>query len=199
MVDWFARLLHGSEEGAGFLTKLEPQCSTTPSGLCITPHLLGTSNPDFDPAASAVIAGIRPGATQADLYKGILEGVACEFATMAELLQQAAGPFDDVYVSGGGGRSHLGLELRASIAQKSLHLTQCQEAVCLGTAILAGVAIGKYKSYSQAVEQAVRTSQTIAPDPLLSKQYESQKKKYYLLYSSLAPFRDEQRKAAEES
>jgi len=199
MVDWFARLVHGSEESAGFLARLEPQCSTTPSGLCITPHLLGTSNPDFDTAASGVIAGIRPSTTQADLYKGILEGIACEFSMMAELLQQATGPFDDVYVSGGGGRSQLGLRLRASIAQKSLHLTQCQEAACLGTAILAGVAIGKYKDYSQAVEQVVRTSQTISPDPLLSKQYESQEKKYHLLYSSLAPFRSEQRKAEGES
>jgi len=114
-------------------------------------------------------------------------------------LQQAAGPFDDVYISGGGGRSELGLRLRAAIAKKNLHLMLCQEAVCLGTAILAGVAIGKYKSYSQAVEQVVRTSQTIAPDPLLSKQYELQKKQYHSLYSSLAPFRAEQRKVEEES
>ena len=199
MVDWFTRLIHSGEEDASFLANLEAQSSTSPTGLCITPHLLGTSNPDFDPAAAGVIAGIRPGTTRTDLYKGILEGIACEFATMAELLQQAAGPFNDVYVSGGGGRSQLGLKLRASIANRKLHLVQCQEAVCLGTAILAGVAIGKYQNHCQAVEQVVRTSQTVVPDPALTKQYESQKKRYHLLYSSLAPFRSDQRKVEEES
>jgi len=199
MVDWFARLIQPSEDSANFLTSLEQHCSTPPTGLTITPHLLGTSNPDFDPAATGVIAGIRPGATQADLYKGILEGIACEFAMMADLLQRASGPFDDVYVSGGGGRSPLGLKLRAALAKKNLHSMQCQEAVCLGTAILAGVAIGKYKTYSQAVQQVVRTTESIAPDPTLTKEYESKKQQYYLLYSSLAPFRSEQRKVEEES
>ena len=199
MVDWFARMIHRAEDSAALLANLEQQCSTSPTGLCITPHLLGTSNPDFDPAASGVIAGIRPATTQADLYKGILEGIACEFANMADLLERAAGPFEDVYVSGGGGRSHLGLKLRAAIAKKNLHSMQCQEAVCLGTAILAGVAIGKYKSYTQAVQQVVRSTHIIAPDPSLTKQYESQKRQYHLLYSSLAPFRSAHRKAEEES
>ena len=192
MVEWFLRVVHPSGEGSSreiFLTNLEQQSSLAPSGLFITPHLLGTSNPDFNTAATGVIAGIRPGTTQGDLYKGILEGIACEFAAMAELLQQAAGPFDDVYVSGGGVRSRLGLRLRAAIAQKKLHIMQCEEAVCLGTAILAGVAIGKYSSYAQAVAQLVHSSETVTPDSSLSQTYKTQKKQYELLYSSLAPFR----------
>ena len=202
MIDWFLRLVHPSQEGSSqdrFLASLETTCSSSPTGLTITPHLLGTSNPDFDAAATGVIAGIRPSTTQADIYKGILEGIACEFATMAELLQQAAGPFEDVYVSGGGVRSSLGLQLRAAIARRTLHPVQCQEAVCLGTAVLAGVANGKYTSYSQAVAQVVRSSETITPDLSLAQPYKAQRKNYELLYSSLAPFRKHERKPEEES
>jgi len=202
MVDWFLRVVQPSAEGTiqdKFLPSLEASCSSSPSGLTITPHLLGTSNPDFDTAATGVIAGIRPSTSQADLYKGILEGIACEFAAMAELLRHAAGPFQDVFVSGGGVRSRLGLQLRAAIAGRNLHPVQCQEAVCLGTAILAGVAIGKYASYYQAVARIVRTSETVTPDSSVSRMYEAQKKRYELLYSSLAPFRKHRCKPEEES
>lgn len=194
MIDWFLHLLHPvgesrSASSQNCLTDLEAHTSPSPSGLAITPHLLGSCNPDFDPSATGVISGIRPTTTPSDLYKGILEGIACEFASMAELLEQAAGLYYDVYISGGGGRSRLGLRLRAAIANRTLHLMKCQEAVCLGTAILAGVAIGKYRSYSAAVDQAVRVSETIAPDSSIAASYEAQKIQFHLLYSSLAPLR----------
>ena len=202
MVEWFLRLIHPPDEGSThdkILASLEASCSSSPTSLTITPHLLGTSNPDFDTAATGVIAGIRPATTQAHLYQGILEGIACEFAAMAELLEQAAGSFDDVYVSGGGTRSRLGLQLRAAIASRNLHIMQSPEAVCLGTAILAGVAIGKYSSYPEAVAHVVRCSETITPDLSLSKKYEAHRKQYELLYSSLAPFRKHACKTEEES
>jgi len=195
MVDWILGLLYPARELASSASRselcaaLEAQTSPEPTGLCITPHLLGTCNPDFDPNASGVIAGIRPTTKRADLYKGILEGIACEFATMGELLQQAAGAYEDVYISGGGGRSRLGLQLRAAMANRRLHRMQCNEAVCLGTAILAGVATGKYSSYAEAVEQVVRVSETIVPDATTAASYTGQKMQYHTLYSSLAPLR----------
>lgn len=197
MIDWFLRLTHPADDprAAGrHRAALESQAHSGPTGLCITPHLLGTCNPDFDPNATAVIAGIRPTTTSADLYQGILEGIACEFSSMADLLQKAAGDFHDVYVSGGGGRSRLGLQLRAAMSKRNLHLLRCQEAVCLGTAILAGVAVHKYRNVADAVVRLVRGAETVAPDVSLSDQYEVQKKQYFLLYSSLAPLRSAQGK-----
>jgi xylulokinase len=195
MIDWFLRLLESPGEPGTLVSRtelraaLEAQTSSQPTGLCITPHLMGTCNPDFDPSATGVIAGIRPTTTHSDLYKGILEGIACEFASMAELLQRAAGVYHDVYISGGGGRSRLGLQLRAAMSNRSLHLMQCQEAVCLGTAILAAVAIGKSDSFTGAVQQMVRVSDTVAPDPSMAQTYKAQQMQYHLLYSSLAPLR----------
>ena len=198
MLDWFLRLV-GSKNDLANQTSINKLCATleadtspAPSGLCITPHLPGTCNPDFNPEATGVIAGVRPATSRADLYKGILEGIACEFALMTELLQQATGAFPDVYVSGGGLRSPLGLKLRAALAGCELHLLQCREAVCLGTAILAGVAVGKYQSFESAVEQVVRVAETIHPEPSMRHLYAAQMSQYILLYSSLAPLRQAQ-------
>jgi xylulokinase len=111
---------------------------------------------------------------------------------MAELLQQAAGAYSGIYISGGGGRSRLGLKLRAALAGRELHLMRCPEAVCLGTAILAGIAVGKYSSFAQAVERVVRVSETIGSDAATAQSYEAQTLQYRVLYSSLAPVRHAQ-------
>jgi xylulokinase len=197
MVDWFLHLLHPEQPLASasvnkFCAELEADAPEGPTGLCITPHLPGTCHPDFDPHATGVILGLRPTTNRAAIYKGILEGIACEFATMADLLQRVVGPYDDVFVAGGGGRSRLGLKLRASLASRRLHLMQSPEAVCLGTAILAGVAAGTYSSFDEAVKQVVVPGETIHPTLGMAASYASQLQQYRLLYSSLAPVRQAQ-------
>ena len=195
MIEWFLHLICSSGELIGsrslgeLCAALEAHASPGPTGLCITPHLLGSCNPDFDPSATGVITGIRPTTNRSDLYQGILEGIACEFANMADLLQQAAGECRGVYISGGGVRSRLGLKLRSALAGRELHLMRCPEAVCLGTAILAGVAATKYASFAQAVDQVVHVAETIIPDPTITQDYKAQMEQYRTLYLSLAPLR----------
>jgi xylulokinase len=196
MLDWFLHLLCGGTDAAITCAELETRAPAGPTGLCITPHLLGTCNPDFNPYATGVIAGLRPATSAADLYKGILEGIACELANMTALLQRVTGSFTDVCISGGGCRSPLGLQLRAALTGCRLHLMRCPEAVCLGTAILAGVGAGIYKGFSQAVAQLVHVADTITPDTHLAESYRAQRDQYNLLYSSLAKVRAAQAKVA---
>jgi xylulokinase len=195
MLEWFLHLLYsdrlrGSTTVDELCAWLEKQAPSGPSGLLITPHLVGTCNPDFNPLATGVIVGLRPATNGPGLYKGILEGLACEFATMAELLERAVGPFHDIYATGGGCRSPLGMKLRAALAGRRLHRMSCPEAVCLGTAILAGVAAGIYSGYSEAMGQLVQVAETIAPDPTLAQDYKAQLHRYRLTYSSLSTVRD---------
>ena len=197
MLDWFLRVMDSSASGkcatiGERCACLERNLSSDPSGLLVTPHLLGTCNPDFDPQASGIIAGIRPGTTGADLYKGILEGIACEFASMCELLQETAGEFGDVYISGGGARSVLGLRLRAAMSGRELHMLERPEAVCLGTAMLAGLAAGHYGSFDEAAERLIRVTETTIPDATLAASYAGQRESYRMLYSGLAAFRTAQ-------
>jgi xylulokinase len=194
MLDWFLHLFQDVSRAENFsldsvYAALEVAAPTETSGLLITPHLLGTCNPDFDPEASGVISGLRPATSAAHIYKGILEGIACEFASMAELLQRVTGPFHDVYITGGGCRSSLGLQLRAAISDCHLHRIRGSEAVCLGTAILAGVGAGKYPGFSQAITQLVSVADTVTPDPQIALRYGDQLRRYRLLYSNLAPLR----------
>ena len=191
MLEWLIHLLYpGSAASLSDLcSSLEAAVREGPTGLCVTPHLMGTCNPDFDPHATGVILGLLPVSDRHDLYKAILEGIACEFAAAADLLELAVGPFQDVYVAGGGGRSPLGLRLRAGLSGRRLHRMQASEAVCLGTAILAGIAAGVYSDFHQAVRQLVVATEIIHPSSDIAAQYHAQLDTYRLLYSSLAPVR----------
>ena len=72
MVKWFHDLLYanGSRECASEVLSeeseaehyalLEAHAPEGPTGLCITPHLIGTCNPEFNPYARGVIAGLGP-------------------------------------------------------------------------------------------------------------------------------------------
>lgn len=191
MMKWFHDLLYGNdsalsvaEEGGSdseHYARLEAQAPAGPTGLCITPHLIGTCNPEFNPTARAVIAGLDAGTSRADIYKGILEGVACELAILTDLLAEAAGGFQDIFVTGGGTRSALGLKLRATLTGRRLHVMSRQEAVCFGTAILGGVAVGEYASVNEAVNALVTECAVVEPDEELAACYRDQMLRYQQL------------------
>jgi xylulokinase len=194
MVKWFHDLLfaNGSDQAPDAPNlELEEQhygllesCDKgAPTGLCITPHLIGTCSPDFNPGVRAVIAGLEPATGKTEIYKGILEGLACELSLLTAVLEEAIGPFSDLYVTGGGTRSAMGLQLRAAFTGRKLHLMAAQEAVCLGTAILAGVAAGEYRNISEAVEQVVREAALVEPDPHKTANYKEQLARYRLFRS----------------
>ena len=104
---------------------------------------------------------------------------------MTDILERAVGEFRDVYVTGGGARSALGLQLRAALSGRRLHVMECPEAVCLGGAILAGVAAGEYGSLREAVELVVRDVAAVSPDSAIAAAYAQQVKQYHHLRSAL--------------
>jgi xylulokinase len=200
MVQWFRDLIYGhsprskeSNSGADEpdqYAQLEAQSTGAPTGLCITPHLIGTCNPDFDPRARTTIFGLSSGSSRGQIYQGILEGIACELAQVTQMLKSATGDFKDLYATGGGTRSPLGIKLRAVITGCRVHVLQCDDAVCQGAAILAGVAVGTYTRIADAVDRVVREREVIEPDIALAKLYASQLRQYRELCAALKTFRD---------
>jgi xylulokinase len=202
MMKWFHDLLYGNSATAragqekqnggeaGHYAFLEANAPPGPTGLCVTPHLIGTCNPDFNPHARGVIAGLDPSTERTQIYKGILEGVACELAQMTDLLAKTVGEFQDIRVIGGGTRSLLGLKLRAALTGCRLHEMQCQEAVCLGGAILAGLAIGEFASIREAVDRLVHEGEVVTPDAALAASYARQVRQYRVVRAALSDIHD---------
>jgi xylulokinase len=160
-----------------------------PTGLCITPHLVGSCNPYWDVRATGVIAGLTPQITRHHVYKAIYEGIACELAINATALKEVIGEFESIKINGGNARSHFTVQLRADLTGKRFYTLKTSEAVCQGAAILAGIAAGIYKDAEDAVQKVVRTDMLYKPNMDSKEQYKGQMEKYKLLYPSLKSIR----------
>ena len=187
MMQWLANLLHepGNGEEEYHFGDLESAAPAGPTGLLITPHLIGSCNPEFDAQARGTISGLTFDSTRSHLYKGILEGIAAELAIVTECLENAGCAFSDINVFGGGVRSSLGLRLRAAFTHKRLHIMSCQDSVCLGGAMLASVAVGVHPDLKSAAKAMVREQECVSDDPLLAEQYREQCTSYRQLRSLL--------------
>jgi xylulokinase len=187
MMKWFHDLLYENDESSNaestHYAMLEQEAVEGPSGLCVTPNLMGTCNPDFNSHARGIICGLSANSSRSQIYQGILEGQACELTVIADILADTAGAFSDIYVTGGGARSPVGLKLRAALSGRTLHVMECPEAVCLGGAMLAGVAIGEYNGLDEAVKLLVREIATVLPDPGMAAAYMQQSEQYRQLRS----------------
>jgi xylulokinase len=168
-------------------TWFEERAPAGPSGLCVTPHLIGACNPYWNPRATVAAVGFTGAADLFHFYKGILEGLACEFALNAAALREATSDFSRVRITGGGAASPLGLRLRAALSGLTLETLTNPDAVCLGAAILAGAAAGIFRDAKDGVRQAVSVAGSHAPEPSLAASYAGQADRYDRLYPALAP------------
>ncbi len=91
-----------------------------PTGICMTPHILGSGNPYWDIRATVSLSGIRPHHGRYHLVKALAEGVAFELATNLRVLDEVAGPVTRCIIHGGGSRWDCGVQLRADVAGRRL-------------------------------------------------------------------------------
>jgi xylulokinase len=164
------------------LGKKALQLSPGPTGLCITPHFVGSCTPNWDVNARGVMAGLTPGTTRYHIYKALFEGIACELNININALEEITGPFNNINISGGNSRSEFTVQLRADVTGKEIRTLNNDEAVCLGAAMLAGISIGIYKDAQDAVNKVVQIRKTYLPDAQSRKDYEQQLERYKTIH-----------------
>ena len=194
-VRWFVEQFCGDDaaeaqlQGVSVYDLLAERIPDGPTGLCITPHFIGSCNPYWDVRATGVIAGLTPGTTKYHIYKAIYEGIACELAINAEVLEDVCGTFKRITISGGGAASPFTVHLRAALTGKRLRTVQTADTVCLGAAMLAGMAAGIFKNAEDAVRQMVPPGRIVEPDAAVARQYDRQLRQYRLIFPALAQVR----------
>jgi len=106
-------------------------------------------------------------------------------------------PVEDVVIAGGVTRSPLWLQIHADITGLPLHLTQVSDAPALGSAILAGVASGRFASIAEGTGEMVRRTAVIEPDPRAQDAYRAPYTAYKNAYAALHQLRTVQGKTAQ--
>jgi xylulokinase len=197
IVDWLVREFCLPEAAAAEEKNVSPyqlldsmiETIPGPTGVCITPHLIGSFNPDWDVRATAVFAGLGPKTTRLHLYKAVYEGIACELARNIRILEKITGTIFRLRISGGNAALQLSVLLRAAFTGKPFVRLQSCECVCLGAAMLAGAGSGVFRNLSEAVEGMVHLGETVVPDPDIKSMYEIQCRQYDVLFPALHEYR----------
>jgi xylulokinase len=134
--------------------------------------------PKYNPDARGSFTGITPEHTPAHFARSIMESITCMLKSNLDYLNV---PVDEIRIMGGGAKSPLWCQMKADLTGKRLITLKNKETACLGSAILAGVGTGVFKSVEDAVSK-ISVKDCFEPKGTdYSKAYENYKKADSLL------------------
>ena len=187
-VEWFTREFL-QESGPDALRRMTELAAASPAGsggLLYLPYLQGERTPVWDPLARGAFVGLSTGTTRRDLARAVFEGTAFSVRQLLESVEDImGGAVQEIRAVGGGTRNPLWNQIKADVLQRPLHVLEFQEVGALGAALLAGVGLGVYGSFedAMAVARAAVPVRTVEPDPAKAGLYEN----LFQLYTKLYP------------
>ena len=188
LLKWYAEqfcnfdYLTAKEKGVSVYDVIMENLPKEISPVMVLPHLNGSGNPVCDLSSKGVIVGLTMNTNRYDIAKAVLESLAFEMRLNIEYLKSSGIEINRINCVGGGARSDIGVQLKADVLSMPVHTLKIRESACLGASLLAGVAVGEYKSFEQAIK-VVETEKTYYPREEFSKKYDERYKIYKQLYS----------------
>ena len=168
---WARRAFHDNQYSYERIVELAGEAPAGADRLVFLPYLNGerlakqsNSRAQFVGLTSAHLAG--------HLHRAVMEGVAFASRRNIEIMKSRGNKLEQLVAAGGGAKTRLWLEIKASIYNCPILTTADPECGVLGCAMLAGVGAGIFDSVDDAVRRLVRYDAEIRPDPVWSDRYE---------------------------
>ena len=115
-----------------------------------------------------------------------MEGVALSLKHNLEVAKEAGADVEVLRAMGGSANSLLWTQIKSDITGKPIVVPASDTATTLGAALLAGVGVGFYKDYDEAVSLTVKETRRHEPNPENKEIYDKTYETYLELYKSLA-------------
>ena len=157
------------------------------NGLIFLPYLQGERTPHLDAYARGGWIGLTASHDRRHLIRSVMEGVAFSLKDCFAIIREQGLQLDQVRATGGGARSPLWRQIIADVLGVELVTTNATEGPAFGTALLAGVASGIYRSVQAACDQTVRIIERTEPQPETAPNYAQAYETYKALYPALKP------------
>ncbi len=192
LVKWFRDTFTAVEhrqaagEGRSIYPALFAEIPPDPGRVLVLPHFSATGPPAFIADSSGLIAGLRLETTRGEILKGLIEGAAYYLKEGVDSLPPAGIEIHDYRAAGGGSQSDVWVQTCADIFGRPITRPAISEAGALGAAIIAGVGIGLFPTYGQAVEAMVTFERTFEPDPRRHELYQARYEQYRRLWPLMA-------------
>jgi xylulokinase len=160
-LEWAAAISSLSVSGA---LALAAEASHHPQSLVFLPHLAGERAPYWNPDARGVFMGMTTTTQPGHLVQSVLEGVAFSVRMLLERCEEAAGlDVPTLRVCGGGARSELWNQVKATTVGRPVELLTNVDAGVLGAALLGMVGADSGKDLAALAEQHVRIDRIVDP------------------------------------
>lgn len=142
-------------------------------GVTFVPALVGLGTPHWRPEARGVISGLTRATTRAHLARATLEGIAFFQYDILKAMEKDLGKKLKVLkVDGGACANNLLMQFQADLLRTKLVRPKMIETTALGSAFLAGLAVGVWKN-TQAIRRAWVKDREFTPKmkPILVKEH----------------------------
>jgi len=179
------------QEGEGAYAILDAAAASVPPGsdsLLFLPHLGGRVTPS-DPDLRGLWLGFTWSHGKEHLYRSLLEAVAYEYAYYLDI-EKSLLPgleFKETRVIGGGSKSDLWNEIKADVLGIPYVRLNRQEYAVLGSAIVAGYAVGIFDDLRATARSFVEPISRVEPRPDYHAFYKPLVRTYISLFDTLRP------------
>ena len=109
----------------------------------------------WDPDAKGVFYGLDFSKTKGHMVRACMEGVAYSLKHNLDVAEEAGAEVKILRAMGGSANSLLWTQIKSDITGKTIVVPSSDTATTLGAAMLAGVAVGMYRDYEEAVALTV--------------------------------------------
>jgi xylulokinase len=168
---WARRAFHQNEYSYDQIVQLAQSAPAGSDHLLFVPYLNGERlGPHQN--ARAQFFGLTSGHGIAHLHRAVMEGVAFAARRNLRLMKAAGHPMDRLVASGGGAKTRLWLEIKASIYGCPIVVVKNAECGVVGSAILAGIANGTFANLEDAVARCVEVGPEVNPNPEWTETYD---------------------------
>jgi xylulokinase len=163
--DWVLRLT-GQKVGAAI--------ADDSKGLLFAPYLVGERTPYADTEVRGMFAGISPDHDRPHFVRAVMEGTAFALRDAQEIMKASS-----VRVTGGGMKSPVWRQIIADVLGiPVITVNTSDEGAAYGSAILAAVGAGAFKSVEAATDRLVKPTSTTKP----RRSYDAEYARYRQLY-----------------
>lgn len=155
---------------------IAPGCS----GLLFHPYLTGELTPYNNNNLRASFTGIAMKHTKAHFTRAVLEGVSFSLRDCLEVIKQCGLELKDVRLIGGGAKSPLWSQILSDVLGIRMSKPATADSSFAG-AMLAGIGVGIFSGFEEAVNKCVRINSTVVPDMDRHEHYE----KLFVIYKEI--------------
>ena len=187
---WARRAFHENALDFDAIVAKAAEAPAGSDGLFFLPFLSGERLGDH-PNSRAQLFGLTASHGLAHLHRAILEGVAFALRRHVGTMRAAGARLERLIASGGGARTRLWLQIKASMLGTPVLVPAEPECGLVGCAALAAAAMGQFPSPEAAADALVRFQEEISPDPAWQERYDAMAPIFDRLYLHSQAFYDD--------